>query len=240
MYNAASGLASITYILDVFAPGLFPHVFWAGMPPHQSACSPTSIQPYSSTSSMSFCNSLGSGKSYNVEKQCGVQGEFETACGARGSDVVILQYAHKVHPEEIVLTSWLPDSARLRVLALHPPATSAVWHPVSGERSQSSHFVRNPTVVEEGVRKTSSVILAVKGGIRGDGVFVCLSCDLLASACKDPPILTSRLAHILTLLPMCARTMHDRWKQDARASERAHNSHWLCWSLGASVGGGGG
>ena len=79
------------------------------------------------------------GVKFAVKKECGATGAFEEGCGQRGTDVVVLRYPQRVFPEELVVTAWLPDSCRLRVLALHPPALSVSWHPVSRNTSADNH-----------------------------------------------------------------------------------------------------
>ena len=82
-----------------------------------------------------------SGVGFKVEQICDEEGAFEEACGPRGTDVVVLRYSQRVHPEEVVITAWLPDTCRLRVLARHPPHQSATHHPVSRNTSALRHVI---------------------------------------------------------------------------------------------------
>ena len=75
------------------------------------------------------------GIGFRVEENCEEEGAFEASCGARGTNVVVLKYEHRVYPEEVVITSWLPDTCKLRVLARHPPHQLSTVHPVSRNTS---------------------------------------------------------------------------------------------------------
>ena len=88
-------------------------------------------------------------------------------CGSRGSDVVVLQYDAHVHPEEVVITAWLPDSCRLRVLALHPPGTHAVRHPASCARSEETRVYT--TAGRRGGGGDAVVVMPAVAGARGGG-----------------------------------------------------------------------
>jgi hypothetical protein len=96
--------------------------------------------PFTACTCKAVFTSTTSRRQYVVEKECAMQGAFERACGARGTDVLLLKYAHKLFPEEVVISSWLPDSCHLRVLAQHPPAQRATWQPTTTSTPTHRHF----------------------------------------------------------------------------------------------------
>lgn len=79
---------------------------------------------------------------FQVEEVCEERGAFEASCGDRGTNVVVLKYEHRVYPEEVVITSWLPDTCRLRVMAQHPPYRRSTHHPVSRNTSALRHSTK--------------------------------------------------------------------------------------------------
>ena len=61
--------------------------------------------PFTACTYKSVFTSTTSRRQYVVEKECALQGAFERTCGERGTEVLLLKYAHKLFPEEVVISS---------------------------------------------------------------------------------------------------------------------------------------
>ena len=138
---------------------------------------PCTCKSVSTLPSSSSCKGGG----FEVDKKCQGEGEFENSCGVRGTDVLVLRYAQRVFAEEVVIASWLPDSCRLRVLALHPGAHSATCHPVSQNTTEIRRFT-SATASAAGIQETR-VNPALSGQAGTGTTFVSPPVDTVLTGC---------------------------------------------------------